>query len=217
LLEFVKGNLNKRHKKKEGGRDALQTWPPDSCPQTPATPLNSSFFTIRLLGSSDAEAFRSIRLEGLQNEPDAFGSTFEKESTEPLEVWVDRLTRNAIFGGFFGDRLVGVAVFYVLAGTKLSHKGVLCGMYVTPEARGSGLAAALVETLLEHAGKEVEQVQLTVVVTNPRARRFYQRMGFVDYGLEEKALKYKGVYYDEALMVKFLSREELAAKRHTST
>jgi RimJ/RimL family protein N-acetyltransferase len=165
-------------------------------------------FTIRRLGSSDVDAFRSIRLEGLQNEPDAFGSTFEKEYAEPLEVWIDRLTRNAIFGGFFGDRLVGVAGFYVLAATKLSHKGVLWGMYVTPEARGSGLAAALVNTLLEHARKEVEQVQLTAVVTNPRARRFYQRMGFVEYGLEERALKYKGAYHDEVLMVKFLRREE---------
>jgi ribosomal protein S18 acetylase RimI-like enzyme len=79
-------------------------------------------------------------------------------------------------------------------------------MYVRPETRGFGLAAALVEMLLEHAGKEVEQVQLTVAAGNPRARRFYQRMGFVEYGLEEKSLKYKGEYFDEVLMVKFLSR-----------
>jgi ribosomal protein S18 acetylase RimI-like enzyme len=80
-------------------------------------------------------------------------------------------------------------------------------MYVTPEARGSGLAAALVETLLKHAGKEVEQVQLTVTASNPRARRFYERMGFVQYGFEERALKYKGAYFDEVLMVKFLGRK----------
>ena len=170
--------------------------------------MSDSRFAVRRLDVSDAEAFRSIRLEALKNEPDAFGSTFEKESTEPVGFWPDRLTRNAIFGGFFRDRLVGVAGFYVLASTKLSHKGVLWGMYVTPEARGSGLAAALVETLLEHACKEVEQVQLTVVTSNPRARRFYQRMGFAEYGLEAKALKYKGAYYDEVLMVKFLRQPE---------
>jgi ribosomal protein S18 acetylase RimI-like enzyme len=81
-------------------------------------------------------------------------------------------------------------------------------MYVTPEARGSRIATLLVETLLEHAGKEVEQVQLTVTATNSRARRFYERMGFVQYGLEEKSLKYKGAYFDEVLMVKFLRRKE---------
>jgi ribosomal protein S18 acetylase RimI-like enzyme len=77
-----------------------------------------------------------------------------------------------------------------------------------PEARGSGLAAALVENLLEHASKEVEQVQLTVVATNARARRFYQRMGFVEYGLEKESLKEKDAYFDEVLMVRFLSRKQ---------
>ena len=165
-------------------------------------------FTIRRLGSSDADAFRLIRLEGLRNDPDAFGSTFEKEARESGQYFVDRLTRNAVFGGFVGDRLVGVSGFYFFEDTKSRHKGVLWGMYVTPEARGSGLATALVATLLEHASKEVEQVQLTVVVSNRRARRFYQRIGFVEYGLEEKSLKYKGAYFDEVLMVKFLNKEE---------
>ena len=169
---------------------------------------NSFYSNVRRLGASDVDAFRLIRLEGLRNDSEAFGSTFEKESSEPVQFFVDRLIRNAIFGGFVGDCLVGVAGFCALGGTKLSHKGILWGMYVRPEARGSGLAAALVETLLEHAGQEVEQVQLTVVVSNPRARRFYQRMGFVEYGVETRALKYNGVYFDEVLMVKFLNRKE---------
>jgi len=33
-------------------------------------------------------------------------------------------------------------------------------------------------------------------------------MGFVQYGLEEKSLKYKGAYFDEVLMVKFLGRKQ---------
>ncbi|MBV8099410.1 MAG: GNAT family N-acetyltransferase [Verrucomicrobia bacterium] len=170
--------------------------------------MNGSHFTIRRLGADDVKVFRSIRLEGLRNVPDAFGSTFEKESSEPEEYFADRLTRSAVFGGFVGDRLVGVAGFYSFEDTKSAHKGVLWGMYVTPEARGSGVATNLVERLLEHAAKEVEQVQLTVTASNPRARRFYQRMGFVEYGLEAKSLKYKGVYFDEVLMVKFLSPKE---------
>jgi ribosomal protein S18 acetylase RimI-like enzyme len=170
--------------------------------------MRSHPFTIRRLGLPDVEAFRSIRLEGLRSDPEAFGSTLEKESSAPEQYFVDRLTRSAVFGGFVGDRLVGVAGFYSLEDTKSRHKAILWGMYVTPEARGSGLATALVETLLEQAGKEVEQIQLTVVSNNPRARRFYQRMGFVEYGLEEKALKYKGEYFDEFLMVKFLKPKE---------
>jgi ribosomal protein S18 acetylase RimI-like enzyme len=171
--------------------------------------LDSSYsFNIRRLSPSDAGVFRSIRLEALQHASDAFGSTFEKESAEPPQYFVDRLDRDAVFGGFFDQSLVGVAGFYKQEGTKMNHKGVLWGMYVKPEARGSGVAAALVEALLEHASKEVEQVQLTVVVNNLRARRLYERLGFVEYGLEKESLKYRGAYFDEALMVKFLSKKE---------
>jgi RimJ/RimL family protein N-acetyltransferase len=170
--------------------------------------MSGSTFSIRRLGAADVDAFRSIRLEGLRNAPEAFGSTFEKESSESEEYFVDRLTRSAVFGGFAGNHLVGVAGFYSFGDAKSAHKGVLWGMYVTPEARGTKLATLLVERLLEHAGKEVEQVQLTVVAGNPRARRFYERMGFVQYGFEERSLKYKGEYFDEVLMVKFLTGKE---------
>jgi ribosomal protein S18 acetylase RimI-like enzyme len=168
--------------------------------------LNS--FSIRRLSPSDVASFRSIRLEALRNASEAFGSTFEKESNEPLQYFVDRLDRNAVFGGFFGDSLVGVAGFCRQEGIKMSHKGFLWGMYLKPEARGSGLAAILVERLLEYASQEVEQVQLTVVASNPRAIRFYERMGFVAYGLEKEALKDKDSYFDEILMVKFLRKTE---------
>ena len=79
-------------------------------------------------------------------------------------------------------------------------------MYVRPEARGTGLATALVESLIEAGRERVEQIQLTVVAGNARARRFYQRMHFSEYsGLEKKALKYNGLYFDEVLMVRFLN------------
>jgi ribosomal protein S18 acetylase RimI-like enzyme len=84
---------------------------------------------------------------------------------------------------------MGIVGFSPLEEPKRSHKGVLWGMYVRPDARGTGLTAALAEILLDHAHERVEQVQLTVVASNARARRFYQRMDFAEYGLEKNALK----------------------------
>jgi RimJ/RimL family protein N-acetyltransferase len=49
-------------------------------------------------------------------------------------------------------------------------------------------------------------VQLTVVSENEAARRLYGALGFVEYGLEKRALKQDGRYYDEVLMVKFLDQ-----------
>ena len=58
--------------------------------------------------------------------------------------------------------------------------------------------------LITYARNRVELLQLTVVTTNPRALRFYRRIGFSIYGTEQRALKQGEQYFDEFLMVKFL-------------
>jgi len=77
-------------------------------------------------------------------------------------------------------------------------------MYVRPCARNTGVGRRLVETIVEFARQRVELVQLAVVRDNEPARRLYERLGFVEYGLEKKALKQDGRYYDEVLMAKDL-------------
>jgi RimJ/RimL family protein N-acetyltransferase len=78
-------------------------------------------------------------------------------------------------------------------------------MYVRPAARGTGLARQLVEAVLEYAQDRVELVQLSVIVGNVPAHRLYVSLGFAPYGLEERALKLDGRYYDEVHMVNRLA------------
>jgi RimJ/RimL family protein N-acetyltransferase len=54
--------------------------------------------------------------------------------------------------------------------------------------------------------ERVEALQLSVVSENEAARRLYGSLGFAEYGLEKRALKQDGRYYDEVLMVKFLEQ-----------
>lgn len=160
--------------------------------------------SVHRLRSDDAEAYRAIRLEALERNPEAFSSTLHEEATKPLEWFVERLQRNAVFGAFRHSDLLGLAGFYAQTGAKVRHKGVLWGMYVRPSARGTGVGKALVETVIEHARQHVELLQLTVVSTNERARRVYADLGFSEYGIEQRALKNGDEYFDEVLMVRFL-------------
>jgi RimJ/RimL family protein N-acetyltransferase len=48
----------------------------------------------------------------------------------------------------------------------------------------------------------VELVQLSVVAGNAPAQRLYASLGFAPYGLEERALKVDGKYFDEVHMVR---------------
>ncbi|WP_430702177.1 GNAT family N-acetyltransferase [Mesorhizobium captivum] len=69
-----------------------------------------------------------------------------------------------------------------------------------PKCEDLGLAGALVERLLSEARGVVEEVHLKVVTSNNAAVRLYTRLGFKEYGLEQRALKVGDRYYDEVLM-----------------
>jgi RimJ/RimL family protein N-acetyltransferase len=156
---------------------------------------------VSRLDTLDAASFRELRLEGLNNHPEAFGASWEDESAKPDPWWSERLETNTVFGGWIDDSpLLGVAGFRMHAATKLRHKGILWGMYVRPAARGTGLAAALVQRVIEHAQPLVEEICLTVVASNAAAHRLYGSAGFEQYGLERRALKIGNEYFDEVLM-----------------
>jgi RimJ/RimL family protein N-acetyltransferase len=156
------------------------------------------------LETSDAALYRDIRLESFKRNPEAFGSTFEKENAQPLSWFEGVVGRADIFGAFLDGVLVGVAGFAAPEGSKQAHKGLLWGMYVRAAARNMDLGKRLVAAVLDHARGRVEMVQLSVVNDNKAACRLYGAMGFVEYGYEKRALKQDGRYYDEILMVKFL-------------
>jgi ribosomal protein S18 acetylase RimI-like enzyme len=156
---------------------------------------------------ADAASYRDIRLEGLRCDPEAFGSTFAAENARPLTFFSERLDGSAAFGAFHGSELVGIAGLLIHEGQKEAHKGLLVGMYVRPNARQAGVGRRLVETIIEYARRRVELVQLSVVSENEQARRLYERLGFLEYGLEKNALKQDGRYYDEVLMAKNLKSD----------
>jgi RimJ/RimL family protein N-acetyltransferase len=166
--------------------------------------VDAPHIQIRRLTPADAALYRDIRLEGLRCNPEAFGSTFEDENARPLTFFSERLGSSAAFGAFDESEIVGIAGLLIHEGQKEAHKGLLVGMYVRPSARKTGVGRRLVETIIDFACQRVELIQLAVVSDNEQARRLYERLGFVEYGLEKKALKQDGHYYDEVLMAKDL-------------
>ena len=160
---------------------------------------------MRLLVPEDWQAWRDLRLEGLRNAPSAFLSSWADESIYSEDDWRRRIARNQIFAGFdVQESLLGGIGFYQMTATNLRHRGMMWGVYLRPAARGTGLANALMETMLEHAKSCVLQVHCGVDPDNAPARKLYERHGFIPCGTEPRALKIDETYYDELLMVKFL-------------
>jgi len=161
-------------------------------------------FTIDRLTSADAAAFRDIRLEGLQRNPEAFGASLEDESGQPIEHFAGSLQNGMVFGAWSATdrRLLAVMGLRIPTATKLRHKATLWGVYARPEARGLGVASALLDHVLTHAEPLVEGILLTVGAENHAAIRLYSRAGFTQYGLERRALKIGDIYHDEMLMTR---------------
>jgi RimJ/RimL family protein N-acetyltransferase len=169
--------------------------------------VDASQIRIRRLTPSEGAAYRQIRLEALRLNPESFGSTFEAENARPLEHFSERVASCPVFSAFRDAEIVGMAGFWGREGIKDAHKAMLWGMYVRQNARNMGVGRRLVEAVIGFARKHVEVLQLSVVSENESARRLYASLGFVEYGIERKALKQRGRYYDEVLMAKDLTSD----------
>ncbi len=158
-------------------------------------------WSTRRLTASDAEAYRTLRVEGLTLSPASFGSSLAEEGAQPVEFFAGRLERSFIFGLFDGAALVGTAGFFCEANSKSAHRGHLVGVYLSPASRGRGGADLLIAAVIAEARNHVLQLHLAVTQHNPTARRLYERHGFVTYGEDPRGLKVDGVFYDDYLMV----------------
>ena len=163
-------------------------------------PVKEPGWGVRRLAQGDADSFRTLRLEALRQDPDAFGSTYDSEAADPPERFRRTLADGRVFGLFRAGSLVGMAGYAVRDWPKSRHKGGVWGTYVRPSERGKGGAEALMRALIAAAAAEVEILQLKVVSGNAAARGLYEKLGFAQYGLEKRALKQSGRYDDEILM-----------------
>ena len=129
----------------------------------------------------------------VESEREILGNILENEKSVMMMAEVDgRVAGNCSINGL-GDK------------RKIIHRCSLA-IALTQEFWDLGIGRAMLTYLLELA-KEVgyEQVELEVVEGNGRARRLYEKCGFVETGKHFRALKYEdGTYRDEIIMCKVL-------------
>jgi ribosomal protein S18 acetylase RimI-like enzyme len=167
---------------------------------------------LRFLAASDLNAYWNIRLEALESEPEAFGSSAEEHRALTREEIAQRISfdpsNKFVVGAFVGERLIGTAGFFRNKGLKERHKGHIWGVYVTRDARDKRVGRDMLRMLLESATtiEGIEQIMLSVGTGQRAAVSLYRALGFESYGCERRALKIGERYVDEEHMVLFLKR-----------
>jgi ribosomal protein S18 acetylase RimI-like enzyme len=165
------------------------------------------FMELRLLTPDDAAEWGRLRLESLQNSPEAFSSSAEDHQSLKMEDVRKRIdASNAgffIVGAFADGRLAGMAGFHREQGMKSRHKGRVWGVYLTPELRGKGVGRKLLDEVLKRGSmiEGVEQILISVATTQTAAAKLYRSLGFELFGREPRALKVDGHYIDEEHLI----------------
>ena len=156
---------------------------------------------VRRLTVADAAAFRDIRLAGLADEPRAFTADWAEEAQHDHDWFAARIATSEILAiADNNGRLLAVTGLAIPTNPKQRHRGHIWGVYVRPEARGRGLASALLDAAITAARGRVEVLHLGVGTYNDAARRCYRAAGFVETGFEPRALRIGDDFIDEIIM-----------------
>jgi RimJ/RimL family protein N-acetyltransferase len=176
--------------------------------KTSVTPLK-----VRVLTSTDAEAYRMVRLQALHEDPPAFGSIPKdepslSETTERLVASDDR----CFFGAFQSEQLVSIIRLSRYEALNEKHRAYLGGLYVLPPFRRNGCGRALVEQALIRSASitGIRRINLTVVTQQEAALCLYQSFGFQIYGTEQETFSRAGHFYDEHLLTLNLVSDNVA-------
>jgi ribosomal protein S18 acetylase RimI-like enzyme len=156
---------------------------------------------------TDVAQYWQVRNQGLKEFPDAFTTSHEEGAATAPEKLAKRFggenSDDFVIGAFSAtDKLLGCTGFERETRTKQRHKGKVLGMYVIPDARGTGLGRKILAALLLEAKQldGLEQIILSVTHSNEGARLLYISMGFVTFGIERNAIKVGQNYYDKEFM-----------------
>ncbi len=136
---------------------------------------------VRALDEDDWQDYRRLRLASLESDPDAFASGLAEEQEYDEDLWRQRMRRSRrLVAGRDGDEL-GVASVGQARDEDGMLEGIaeLFGMWVRPDARGTGVAWELVTAAADQARSSgYRQLRLWVSTDNGRAVGFYSSYGF---------------------------------------
>jgi ribosomal protein S18 acetylase RimI-like enzyme len=154
---------------------------------------------IKLTGD-DTSRFLALREVSLTQESDNFRTSALDNSSLGFDYWQDRIERDHVVAIEVTGVLKALGGLSRIVGEKMDHKGLIWGMYVHPDLRGSGAADLIMNALIAAGQEHLRQLILTLAADNASAQRFYQRHGFELYGVEPDAIRRGDGFVAEALM-----------------
>jgi RimJ/RimL family protein N-acetyltransferase len=188
---------------------------PNRSPVAPATG-----FVVRELRWSDFDDLRDayyLLYEERESRVDIGITLFRtRPSYEDEVAWFAGLYRQVLSGESIvaiaerADHAIGNCTVRRVGPSKeseMAHVGEL-GILVHRDHRGAGVGGALLERALFQCRGKFDVVRLSVFSVNVRARRLYERFGFIFVGKVPRVVRRGAESFDEDLMVLELGQSD---------
>ncbi len=164
--------------------------------------------TIARLDPSDWQWFKLIRLQALATDPQAFMASYDECRSWPDPLWREQLEAAAGGSGSWllfarrGHAMAGMIGAHLIEEPGIAEIG---SVFVTPEARGHGLGAALLGAMLQELrrNRALVTARLYVNVAQAAAVHLYTRSGFAIAGYDREVLG-DGIAHDGFMMERSL-------------
>ena len=166
---------------KQGGRDAPVDEPfqvgGEAGVDVEGTLWTMAEITVRVLDESEWSLYRDVRLRALAESPGSFTATLAEEADRDEQFWRDRMTRSHRLLAEQGPVPQGIVSLGPYEQEPSAAE--VFGLYVVPEARGTGVSWRLVEAAAALATQQANlQLYYWVGTDNGRAIGFAQNFGF---------------------------------------
>lgn len=128
------------------------------------------------------QRYRAIRLQALEDAPDAFARSLAEEEAFLEEDWRKRLSSGGkTFIAVIDGKDIGIVTGVACKGR--AEAAGLYGMWVAPEARRQGIGLSLAQAVAEWARSlGFDQLVLDVADNNGPAIKLYKKAGFESTG-----------------------------------
>lgn len=164
--------------------------------------------TIRKPNIDEWAKYKDLRLQSLQEFPLAFSGSYEESISKPDEEWQKTLAgsinleESLILCAYDGEYMTGCVGAYWKNKSKTKHVANVGLMYVKPEYQGQKLGERLLTELILNLKSlgQFRKIKLEVVTNNLPAFNLYEKLGFLQTGVNHEELFIEGKYYDTNMM-----------------
>jgi putative hydrolase of HD superfamily len=173
-------------------------------PEKIITDKDAHLPTIRRLRIGEGELYRRLRLESLNESPEAFASTYESASARSQESWsmqadASATCRHRATFVVLADQPIGLAALY--RDETRPDEGELIQVWLSPESRGGTLATELMDAVFHWAASNgFETIRAEVTPANDRALRFYEKYGFVRQEVENTTVGHNWIFIKKVIL-----------------